>query len=556
MSMSSAAIISHNIRTAFETISQAPTDWPYIFFLPVLAVLFIASQQKYRRWWNPWGRGLLFVGSISTLLGCFYLDFRFLTASFLTNSYATLFAMTAWLYHLGHPIYSTVDIPAPYSLPYGPYGFIIVSFCQQLLGPSIFASKLPAFIVSQASSIFLYLSLRSRINWLGALFLTALSGALLLPFDPFQFWPRPDPFLVFAAVGGLWASTRRGMWGLVFLGFFVGFAVNLKIYALVFFFLPFAVAARNVKTIAAWGVPCFVAFVVAIVPFFWSQVSIVDYLRVIKMDSNTYFQNRCAIQSAQWFAILIMIGFSPLFVHKWEGDEALAVLRRNVDFSGALLLSFLFVSYPCCEIDFHHLMPLVPISAFLAAHLYSQISARSLFERAPGFAGASMLLSVVCFMGCYTLFQDINESRNFREREIVARERIADIQDIYNHEGPCILVNVSGSNHGYEDDFFYRAILVFNGMPIGIDPTASMDYRYFGRREVDFENCLAEIESEYKLPIVCICANNTLPFSLTSYFPPQGPVFSDQFIIDFYRHFEFSRHSSCFDIYTQKADVQ
>lgn len=503
---------------------------------------------------TPFVKPIVLAGSALTLLATFQMAVSYLSTNFISNSYATLFAMTSWLFHLGQPVYSSIQTQAPYSMPYGPYGYMIVSCFQQALGPSVFSSKLAPFLVTFGSLIFLYLALRTRLGWLGALALTALANTLTLPFEPLQYWPRPDTFLLFAISGGLWASTRREVWGPIMLGFFIGFAVDLKVHAFVPFLLPIAVAWRNNKYFGPWALAGLVAVVTAFLPFAWPNISILDYLRILKMDSNTMFLDASAIHYVEWCSILFLIGLSPLFANKWQAGETTASLWRNSDLWGPLLLSFLLESYPACQIGPNHLMPLIPVVIFLAAHFFADISRKPFLQRTPNWVGLSMVISVVLFTGLYALFSDVVELRDLGPKDILAKERIKDIEQIYNKRMPCVLLNASGSVGTYQDDYFYRVILLFNGMPVGIDPTASMDYKYFGKREPDLPSFIAELKSRYNERIVWICAKDTVPFSHPSYFAPYSPVFSDKFIDDFHHYFELSGHTACFDLYEEKSN--
>jgi hypothetical protein len=539
----------HHLRYGFEALSERPTDWAFIFFIPVILVMFGCRHEKAPGRLKSLIKPLVVAGSAAILIITIHMAVFYMSMNFIDNSYATLFAMTSWLFHLGMPVYSDAAVPAPYSMPYGPYAYMLVSYCQQAFGPSIYASKMAPFLATLGSTIFLYLALRSRLAWPGALALTALANAMLAPFEPLQYWPRPDPFLLLAVSGGLWASTRKG-WA-IGLGFFIGLSINLKIYSIVYFFLPLACVWRRDKSVGSWTLAGLTTVLIAALPFAMPNISIVDYLRIVEMDSHTSFRDYSAMQYFEWCILLSMIGFSPLFIHLWTTNETMASLRRNCDLWCSLVLSLVLLGYPCCKIDPHHLMPCVLVVTFLAACLFADISSRPFLDRSPHLIPFSMVLSVAVFTGLNVAVQDISQVKQSKPKELLAVEQIQDIVQIYRAKMPCILLNASGDVGRTQDPYFYRSILVFNGMPEGIDTTASMDYKAFSGREPNLDAVVEEIRSTYHRPIVWICAKNTIPFSLTSYFTPQGPVFSDKFLNDFHREFKLSGHSACFDLYEQ-----
>ena len=294
-------LVFHHLRLIIEQVSQKPVDWPFAFFLPIFIGVALAHSEPFRERWKPLFKPFIVTTSLVILGITFHMAVFYLSTNFIENTYAVLVAMTSWLFHEGQPVYSNAQSLEPYSLPYGPYTYVIVSSFQQVLGPGMFSSKLAPFLAAMASWIFLYLALRNRAGWVPSLALTALASALLTPFDPFQYWPRPDPFILLAMAGGLWAATRREAWGPILLGCFAGLATNLKIYSIVFFLVAIVWAWRNHKSILLWVLTGVVAAVTAFLPFAWSNVSLEDYHLILKMDTGTIFQDVLAVRYAEWW---------------------------------------------------------------------------------------------------------------------------------------------------------------------------------------------------------------------------------------------------------------
>jgi hypothetical protein len=547
--MTHGALFFH-FRLLLETISNQPTLWPFLFFLPLAALITLANQPRFRGHFSPWIRPAVATASGLTLAAAFGVAAFYLSANVIFNPYGTLCSMTSWVSSGGAPLYSGPGANEPYSLPYGPYGFMIVGWFQQALGPSLFSSKLPPFLATVGSWVLLYLALRKMQGWLAALALTALAVALPIPFDPLEFWVRPDPFLTLAASAGLWASTRRKGWAPLWIGALIGFAVNLKLYAFAFFFVPVVVTWRVRKSPVSWGLAGLLAAGVMSLPFVYPNISLMDYVRILKMDSGAVLKDAYVAQYMQWWAVLGMIALAPFYVTRFMPGETSKFLRANIDVLGALLLSFLLVLVPSSKdgANAHHLMPLVPSVVFVSAWLLRDLPGKPFLQRDFSTAGLSLALSIVIFAEMFCVFFSAKKTTQLASLDSLARRQIPDLVAIYKAHGPCILLNAATPLEMLATDSF-RAILVFNGMPIGIDPAATEDYKALGHREPNLPTFIDRLESKDKLPVVWVCQRGMEPFSGMSLFTPYDKIYSDRFIDDFHRNFRRVGSSTYFDIY-------
>jgi hypothetical protein len=549
----------HHGRVLMDNVSQVPANWPFLLFLPALAAAYMANREPFRSIIVPRLRPLILIASIITLLAVLRIGASYLATNFILNSYAVLFSTTSWLFCLGQPIYAGMHTPEHYSIPYGPYGYMLVGATQSLLGPSMCSSKLPGFLATFGSLIFLYLALRTRVSWLPAFALAVLAGALQLPLDPIQFWPRPEPFIFFAVSAGLWAATRKSIGGLLALGFLFGFAIDLKIYAFAFFFVAIVVAWTNHKSPVSWMLFGLITLGAIFLPFAWPNISLRNYVEALKiMEAGRRFIDDLAVQNFGWMAMLSFIAISPLLVCRPQQGDWTGLLWKNAALVGAFLLSFLVVSHPASLEGSgpHQLLPFIPVAIFLAAHLYGEVAASFRLVQPLRFSlpGISALLSVVLFLDLYALIEAAEKPSLFRPVDALAKQRITDLRQIYLARMPCVLLNVAGSMRTHEDDF-YRVLLVFNGMPVGIEPAATMDYESLGYNEPDLADFIARLKSENPgKPIYWICPKDVSPFSLTSYFGSRPKVFSDKFLDDFHLYFQFAGHTPSFDIY-EESDV-
>ena len=552
--MGLGTLFIHHVWVVFDLVAQTPTDWPFLFFLPILLGIYLARRGAFGGRIEACARPVILAGSVLTLLAVFRIAVCYLSTNFISNTYSTLFSETSWLLCLGQPIYSSLQTPEHSSIPYGPYGYVLVGFSQLLLGPSIFSSKLAPFLATAGASLLLYLALRTRVEWLTALALVALANALELPMDPMALWPRPEPFLLLAVSGGLWAATRRELWGPILLGFCLGFAADIKVYAFAFFFMAIAVAWRTHKSPALWVAAAVAAILTLFAPFAAPSISLGHYVATLRMmDEGRRFMDSLALQNLEWGVVLSIIALAPLLIETRKSPETEAALWGNGDLLGALLLSFLVVSHPAGLEGSgpHQLLPFIPVFIYLAAHL--RASTASSTTRTWNWPGLALTLSIVLFVEFYALLQGIRQPKSFEPTEALARARLEDIGRIFQSKMPCVLLNAAGSDDTRENES-YRAILVFNGMPIGIDATPTMDYESLGYPEPDLADFVARLQAKYHEPIVWICPKGTVPFSETSYFGARNRIFSDQFVSCFFQYFQPAGTTDCFDLYELKSE--
>ena len=544
-------LLFHNLIDAIEL---QPTNWPCVFFLPVLLALFVINRFGWTKCIKKLVPPLAFISSLVTVLAAILVCFSYLRANAIYNAYGTLCAMISWMHAQGGPIYSPPSAIAPHSMPYGPCGFLLTGWCQSLLGVGFFSSKLPSFLAQIASWFFFYLALRKKVSEQMAFTLTALVVAMVMSFDPLEFWMRPDPFLAAAVVVGLWISVQTGAWAPFALGVVIGIAVNLKFYAFVFFLVPLALIWRTQKSTPVWTMVAILGVAITFLPFQLPQVSLADYLRILQTDSHTIIQPAYAERSLQWAFVLGMIALGPLYVARSDFDIKASILR-SADILGALAVSLLLMVIPSSKdgANPHHLLPLLPVVVFAAACLHRDISKHPLLEHEFSWPGLSLFLSIVIFAEFFNIINTAKQVHAFVRLDRVARREIPELEAVYRGETPCLLffapVQVVST-----DPHSCRALLVFSGMPIGIDPCASEDYKALGHYEPNLSRFVAELKALHHLPVIFIGTRDQQPFLANSLFAPYDRVFSDAVVDDFRRHFLLKKSTGPFDIYTEIPD--
>jgi len=537
-----------NLVTALHELvsclARNPSLWPFLFFPPIFA-----AQIFPPRWAFPYGRRAMIVAVLVVFL-LELLTHIFYTVENSIIAYAALYADTAWSSSNGQALYTSPDSPFRYSLPYGPDGYIFVAAFQHLLGPSPFSSKLPIFCSWLGAFTFLYLVLRVRHKWDMALAIVTLGMALLPNFQEFEFWPRPDLFLLFFVLLALWIVVKNIPLSWIWLGLILGISVNLKIHGFVYFLPVIALLLQKRPHFLAVAA-LIIAFCVALSPFFFfHQISLSNYFHVTRMDSGHRYSPNLMSDLFGFLVVLSLTGLAPFIIYKVDRDKVGDILVKNGPFLLGLVLGLFIVIYPASleGAGEHHLIPFTGLILFLGASFYADVKAygRPRLEVSP--MGSSLIFSQWSFIYIYALI--LTFLIHFQENNRAAQMREADLNQIMRDYGNEVILDAPGSLLAIEADTS-SSDLVFHGMPIGINPFAIMDFTEGHVPEPGLDKLVNEVENQYHRKVIWISPRHEEPFSETSYFYPYGRVFSELFVQDFHRRFQLAGHSDYFDIYTE-----
>jgi len=537
-----------NLVTALHELAsdlaRVPSLWSFIFFLPIFAAHIFPPG-----WAFPYGRRAM-IAAVLVLFLLELLTHIFYTAENSLSGYAGLYADTAWSSSNGQPLYTSPDSPFRYSLPYGPDGYLFVAAFQHLLGPSPFSSKLPIFCSWLGAFVFLYLALRVRHKWDTSLAIVTLGMALLPNFQEFEFWPRPDLFLLFFVLLALWIVVKNFRLSWIWLGLILGISVNLKVHGFVYF-LPIIALLLQKRPHFLAVAALIIVFCVALLPFFFfHQISLFNYFHVTRMDSGHRFSPSLMSEIFGFLVVLSLTGLAPFIIYNVDRDKTWAILAKNGPFLLGLVLGLLIVIYPASleGAGEHHLIPFTGLILFLGASFYADVEAygRPRLDVSP--MGSSLVLSQWSFISIYALIVNLTFFTHFQADNREAQIRRTDLNQIMHEYGNEVILDAPGSLRAIETDTS-SSDLVFHGMPIGINPFAIMDFTEGHVPEPALDKLVNEVENQYHRKVIWISPRREEPFSETSYYSPQGRVFSKLFVQDFHRRFQLAGHSDYFDIY-------
>ena len=183
------------------------------------------------------GRRLAVGFSLVLLAGFIGVGVWYLNLDGFAGEVEPLVASLSWLVQNGQPLYHELEAAERYSVLYGPSVFLTNGLFLQVMGPSLFSAKIGSFLSILGCLVFLYAALaRSSRDWV-ALFVTSLAALYFWSQGFAAYLVRPDALLLFSVGLALYAASKTGrLTALVSVAVMLGFAVNLKVHAVIYFF--------------------------------------------------------------------------------------------------------------------------------------------------------------------------------------------------------------------------------------------------------------------------------------------------------------------------------
>ncbi len=546
------------LRDFLIDIGYHPLFWPVALFPMLLVVLAVAAQ--FRIGVRQLGSFRLVAAGLGVLMlaalgAAMWANLR--SEAFADHVQPTVASISA-LFWRGEPVYHAVASPERYSLHYGPLLFAIVGSFQGLLGATVFATKLPATLAAMASLFFLHLAIARPGSRMEAWGWTGLAAAFFLHHFHLAFAARGDAFILLAVALGLFFAACERSRSAVFLGICVGAAVNLKLHAFAYF-LPVLVTAagqnwsRRAK-IGGWVV----AGVTALLPFLiFPQVSLAHYADWLRVASKHGFGVEEYRGSLEWAAALAFPALFAACILVVRTEEfARRFLKGETAWLVALGLALLLILVPASKVGAgkHHLLPFVPVVMHFASRLAS-------FSIVPfRFRGAGpVLATAVAFSwiaGCsIAALHAANFIINTARADSAEAERAQDDLLRLRSEHPDAVLLVAPSDDATYRHIFGRFRLVADGMPAGIDPCALMDFARGKAGAVDLRELSDVLAAKAGKQVLWVLPKAGEPFSMRTYYPPYGQLFSENVRADFHRDFARVRSTEFFDVYRQRENA-
>ena len=400
------------------------------------------------------------------------------------NEFELTVAIMSWRGTHGHPIYSGLPTGDIFLLPYGPLLFITNGAVLHVF-PTTFGSKLAgwtAFVVALAAS---YLALKARTSTNRTVILYLMIIVLVFSFfhnTEHAFWSRPEPFLILISTLTVIAALKLPKPAAAMtVGILAGLAVNFKLYGAVYA-MPAALAVfgstetwRNRVYLAILSFV--LASVTAAVPFLFYLASggslYAGYLSVILLLANQNLSFYLLKSNVAFIAMLC----SPI-IAVWYFNRPVLVSFDTWFLSG-LFLSLALTAIFGSKIGAgpHHLLPLVPIAVYGLMSILDDGRLRSERELNARELGIMVLIPLLAFFAPGEMRWAMSFIGNQYLASDKEQEKISELQAFYKRHP---LAEVGVSDEGHKGDTFYRALLVFQGARLHVDPFAWVDLQAAG----------------------------------------------------------------------------
>ncbi|MBU0742068.1 hypothetical protein KKG45_07610 [bacterium] len=478
---------------------------------------------------------------ISFLTTCFW----YMTHDGYASDVEAMVTTVAWWVKTGGQLYHAPDAAQQYSALYGPAIYLVTGFYLDLLGPSIFASKVGSLLSLYISLTLLYLTIRRWVSNTLALGLTTIAVLLYWTCGTSSMLVRADPYLLAAVCLGMYsAGSPRRVLAVAGSALGVGLAVNLKLHSLLYMLPVLTLLDEHHgwrATVAALGL----GFVVVVAPFvLHDNISLLNYLSWLEISAHHGLELESLphlLSRALFFAVPVLV---PLSSGSWPADRPW--MRRDlilVWIVGNLVVILLAMKPGAGQV---HLLPIIPINMVFAARLWPAEGMRGLLF--PDMRISWRLGAVMSFLIAAIVSGSVSGYRSARLASSLmehSSEITAEIGEILaTHPGRTISMGYGG-----DGQYFHwtnlRPLLIFAGQPLLLDAISIMDsrraYREFSPATID--------AIEAGVIDLWLVPRQQQPFSLPNWYPPHEEIFPEELRTRFAEHFRLEGRARFFDLW-------
>jgi hypothetical protein len=445
---------------------------PLLLTFAVLAALGLArlaSRRLVTRDFSgkPIGTGLIAL-SLLSLVAYVALVVYYATDPHYFDAAEPTMTAVGWLFHIGQPIYHSLDSAERYAHIYGPVAFIAHGVALGIFGPRIEVSKWVGGSAALSSLVLMFIALRTQTTVSRAATITGICALLMLAFRNYSFWTRAEPLLIFCMAAGLVAAVRgRGMLAGTILGVIAGLLWNLKATGPVYSVPLFVLLQRRVGWRPAL-LSASVALIVAVLPFVaLPNVSFAAYVSWFRLSAGNGLVWQLFIRNVEWAAYFLL----PLLLAALAGRPMTRTRALDWPLLSVLAATALVVvagSKPGAGP--YHLLPFLPVVGFLIAQ---RIGGHALEGNTPLLAQLTLVSFVlvaaaIAFVQQWQFVSTMHWRRPLHE--------VIDIQTFADqHPG------VVEMGYGAEDPItFERPVLVFRNNAYLLDAPAVGEHQLAG----------------------------------------------------------------------------
>jgi len=554
-----------SIAQLVRTLADRPDYWLLVFWPVFFSALWLLSRWPgTRKLLSLTGKFWILAGGL-TLAAFIWFNWVYLRSPMFPGMFFHIqpdVATVSWYFAEGKPVYHGPESAEVYNIVYGPYLYIFTGFIEKILGPSLFSAKLGGQLALYGATLVFAFILRKRLGWARAILAVGIFTAMVVNFDPIETYTRADSFIVLFVVLGAWAAYSPSKIAPWILGLAIGVSTELKIHAGVYFLPLLWLAWRSGYRGRSWLVAGGCALTSAILPFVaFSNISLRNYLWTLAVASHHGLSAHYYLPTLEYFfALCAPIAIAVILAYIQQPGKTMEILKSRRCFIGLILVEFLLVLPFASKFGAgpHHLLPMVIVLLLLAVELH-EAGLRFDWSGSPvEAAGYALLYSwLACCLG-FGFMRSYQNAAWMNGRTEWAKSVTADVEKIrQTYQSSHVLLMGAGNKEHYELTF-YRTGLIFQGEPIGIDPSALMEFSYAGYPTITLSKLTAFLNQNYPhKKILWLIPKGDEPFSMDSFysnvvngeFGEHKPLYDDSFRADFKNAFKLQESTSNYDLY-------
>ncbi len=496
----------------------------------------------------PYSNILLGVPMIAALLCFMFALYYYGTAPGYLDHVEPGLSLLSWGLINGKPLYTLPD-SLNYSInTYGPAYYIVQSTIFSLIEPSITNSKIVILSTSGFAVLLFGIHIWGRYGYPLMVIGVVLLTAIILRQAPSSFSVRPDLLILSLTTVAVVIKdfNREGeYWSILLVAVCIGIAVNVKLYAPLFFFPTLILLVLDRKTrfdrVRVCVIIGAVALVVAGLPFLSSNISVIAYIKTTyelvtvrerSFDSILPLVKNLAVYLAP-VVFLLLLGSS---VHSKIGQKNL------IYFLSLIMVSFAMM-YPASMPGSgpHHLIPIAPIAADLYIRMAKEIS-RHATKLIYSYVYLILPLAIL-------LISVPSQKRLFRQVTYLHNSTVPnEVEKLLIQEKNKFVMMGYGDNFESYKLSYFEPMLVFAGNPTRMSALSLMELHASGIKPPNNLNKLLNRCNAH----VWLIPKGEFPFKIASYYDGEKMVYSDNFRRNFLSFYHNTGNTRSFDIWTCK----
>jgi hypothetical protein len=448
----------------------------------------------------------------------------------------------ARLYLAGQNMYPTMNGDTAYGLLYGPEVFEFAAIGLRIF-PAAIGGKFFGVLACLLAVVILLLILRRHGRDYVVSVNTIITILIITGFGNILYWDRPDSFLFFsvclACLAMLSLDPRLAA---IVVGVMAGFAVNLKLHAVIIF-LPCLASLLcsgqprdRILILCAFVAPFVIALVI---PFLPKGISVLGYVRIVSAAGQHGLSKQLLAKNAALAALYI-----TLLIPVWLRSSSSEWRDRGVVICTCLALAVTAIIAAKPGSGPHHLIPFVPLLIYLSIRSRYFTHAGSLWLERPLSVTTTLVCGLLAFTPRYSTELALTIAHVKKLFEFGTEQKILE-------EVRGIIKSYPEAHFGVAGEHTYlrttvRAVVAGDGDLLPYDPGALMDLQKAGVQIDLIALLLRRCSGEY-----WIIPSGEAPFSLVNRYSGRN-LFSDEFRAFFYMRYIVTSRGEFFDVWKCK----